>query len=418
MNAFTIGCLVALSLPVAAMAQDPPATAPAQQGPGVQQGPGTQQGGTWSEGFGRATSYRAALAAALEDAVGKAKGISVARGAGVRSRLSVVADQKDGVTEGFLNGDSEADGEREWVQQQIAGFVLRYDITKKVKAEDRQWEVTVKALIASTESLDDTIVVDLEDNDLRKWQLTRFEEDRGGEEGAKQGGEFAGPKVGEYLRKSRLVKIAAKGSGVQVGSGAAVKEREKAGHQLVPSHKVTIAWDRLEVQSQIDKPNRARPSSGPRPEYLVSGSVQVALRVEDLVENVVLLDETFAVTADGSAPVAQTDGYVTALVDKAKAMVAEKVFFALKPPVVVRKWQADGDAGPWLVEVRMARRVAATYQEFALGNNGSLASPDWQPLGRAVLVDGTDQSCTFRLEDVAEPARVEPNVTEVRPIKK
>ncbi len=408
MNFLPLASLAVLSLLSSVSAQEPQAPSAAAQG---------QDRGTWSEGFGRATSYRAALAAALEDAVGKAKGIDVKRGAGVRSRLSVVADAKEGVQEGWLNGDSEADGEREWVQQQIAGFVLRYDIVDKKKAEDRQWEVTVKALIASAESFDDTVVVDLEDNDLRKWQLTRCDEDRGGAEVGKQGGEFAGPKVGEYLRKSRLVKIAAKGAGVQVGAGAAVKEREKAGHQLVPSHKVTIQWDRLEVQSLIDRTNRARPTSAPRPEFLTGGSVQVSLHVDDLVENVVLLDETFAVTADqGATPAAQIDGYVTALVDKAKAIVAEKVFFALKPPTVVRKWQKGGD-GEWLVEVRMARRVAATYREFVIGNSGSLASPDWQPLGRAVFVDGNDQSCTFRLEDVAEPARVEPNVTEVRPTK-
>jgi hypothetical protein len=101
----------------------------------------TPPGGTWSEGFGRATNYRSALANAIEDAVGKVKGISVARGAAVRSRLSVVSDHKDGDKDGWFDG--EADGEREWVQQQIAGFVLRYEVAKKEKAQDGHWEVTV-----------------------------------------------------------------------------------------------------------------------------------------------------------------------------------------------------------------------------------------------------------------------------------
>src|SRR5690606_18931859 len=106
--------------------------------------------------------------------------------------------------------------------------------------------------------------------------------------------------------------------------------------------------------------------------------------------------------------------YVNALVDKAKAAVAETVFFALKPPVVVRVWQAGDE---WRIEAAVARRVAAAYRAVAVGNHGSLSSPDWAPLGRAVLLDGDDATCTFRLEDVAEPHRVEPQVTEVRPIE-
>ena len=176
-------------------------------------------GGTWSEGFGRATSYRSALANALEEAVAKVKGIGVARGAGVRSRLSVVSQSKDGDKEGWFDG--EADGEREWVQQQIAGFVLAYEALDKQKAEDRQREVKVKAQIASKDGLDATIVVDLQDSDLTRWLMERVDEGTGAVVGRDQG-DFAGPKIAEYLRKSRLVKIAAKGAGVNVTAGSAV----------------------------------------------------------------------------------------------------------------------------------------------------------------------------------------------------
>lgn len=386
------------------------------QEPGASTAPSSQQpgGGTWSEGFGRATNYRSALANALEDAVAKVKGIGVARGAGVRSRLSVVSQHADGDQQGWFDG--EADSEREWVQQQIAGFVLAYEVLDKQKAEDRQWEVKVKAQIASKDGLDATVVVDLQDTDLRNWQLERVDEGTNAVVGREKG-EFAGPKIAEYLRKSRLVKIAAKGAGVKVTEGSAVREREKAGNQVVASHRVVIAWQPVHVQSLIEKPNKARPTAGPRPEFLAGGSVQVSVRVENLVENTELLDQTFTVVADPKAmPTERIADYVNALVDKAKAVVAENVFFALKPPVVVRAWQ-DGADGGWRIEAAVAKRVAAPYAGFVVGNNGSLSSPDWVTLGRAVLLDGNDASCTFRLEGVEDPTRVEANVTEVRPIK-
>lgn len=373
-----------------------------------------EAGGTWSEGFGRGTDYRSALANALEEAVAKVKGIGVARGAGVRSRLSVVSQSQEGDKPGWFDG--EANSEKEWVQQQIAGFVLAYEVLDKLKADDRQWEVKVKALIASADGLDATVVVDLQDSDLRNWQLERFDEGTGAVVGRERG-EFTGPKIAEYLRKSRLVKIAAKGTGVNVTAGSAAREREKAGNQLVASHRVVITWQPVQVQSTIEKPNRARPTAGPRPEFLTGGSVQVAVRVEDLIHNLELLDQSFTVMADPKAmPTERTADYVNALVDKAKAVVAENVFFALKPPTVVRVWQEGGD-GEWRLEANVARRVAAQYRSFAVGNNGSLSSPDWVTLGRGVLLDGNDNSCTFRLEGVDDPSRIEANVTEVRPIK-
>ena len=149
---------------LAAMAAQEPPPSPPPSAPAAA-APAPASGSTWSEGFGRATNYRSALANAIEDAVAKVKGISVARGPAVRSRLSVVSDPQAGATEGWGNGES--DGEREWVQHQIAGFVMRYDVVKKEKAQDGHWEVAVKALIASKDTFDSTIVIDLDDIDLR-----------------------------------------------------------------------------------------------------------------------------------------------------------------------------------------------------------------------------------------------------------
>ena len=69
------------------------------------------------------------------------------------------------------------------------------------------------------------------------------------------------------------------------------------------------------------------------------------------------------------------------------------------------------------VEARVAKRVAASFSEFVLGVDGSLASPDWQPLATAALVGGSAASCTFRLKGLADPSRVEVGVSQVRPAR-
>lgn len=396
--------LLAAALPAAVAAQDAPQAKVAQD-----------RKDAWSQGFGRAPSYRSALAQALEDAVAKAKGVEVARGPSIRSRLAVVAEHKDGEKDGYFDGKSE--NEREWVQQQIRGFVRKYDVDKKAKADDRMWEVTVRALVAGLDNLESELVIELQDNDLRSWQLERFEEGGPGRAFDRKQGRFQGPKIGEYLRRSGAVKIAAGGKGVTVRSGSARTQGEKAGHQLIASHRVVIDWQPLVVQSLVEKPNKARPTNGPRPEYMNGGAVTVALKVEDLVQNVVLLDETFSVPADkpGAWSSDRLDAFVTNLVDKAKGEVAKKVFFTLRPPVVMRKWAGDG--GAWFVEARMSKRIAAGFRKFTVGNNGSLANPDWQDLATATLVGGSASSCTFRLDNVADPSRIEADVSEVRPVQ-
>lgn len=398
--AFAVGACVAI---VPAQAQDAPPAA-------------TQDQAGWSEGFGRATNYRTALANAIEDAVGKSKGIAVARGPGVRSRLSVVANYSDQVPNGWFDG--EADSEREWVQQQIAGFVQKYEVTKRDKANDGQWEVTVRAQVAMHDGAEPVLVIDLQDGELDKWQLERFEEGQA-TAFARDSGNYQAPRLAENLRRSGVVKIVANGDGVRVGSGAAVREREKAGQQLVASHRIVVRWQPMQLRSEQERPNRARPTSGPRPEYLTAGAVRVDVKVVDLVQNIDVLELPLTIPIDipPGTTTDRRDAFVVALADKATATVAEIAFFALRPPVVLRKWPSD-DGKDWLVEARIGKRVATGYDSFVVGNNGSLASPDWQRLGTAVLVGGTDTSCTFRLQGVEDPSRIEPKVTEVRPTRK
>ncbi|HEB53819.1 MAG TPA: hypothetical protein ENI87_11255 [bacterium] len=370
-------------------------------------------GDQWSEGFGRAPSYRAALAGALEDAVARAKGIAIARGPAVRSRLAVVSEAKDADGEGWFDGQSE--NEREWVQRQVRGFVERYEITDKGKAQDRMWEVRVRALVLGHDGRDAQLVVDLRDNDLRAWRLERVDEETDRLVDQRKG-RFVGPKIAEYLRNSGAVKIVSRGPGVQVTANSAAKEREKAGHELVASHRVTIDWQPLVVQSRIEKRNRARPSNGPRPEYMSGGSVTVRVRIEDLVERTELCDKTITIPADkpGRFSADRLDAMVTELVDKAKAEVAKQVFFTLRPPVVLRKWTGEG--GEWLIEARIGKRVAAGFRKFVVGSPGSLASPDWRKLGDAELIGGTAASCTFRMLG-GDPAALVAEVSEVRPVE-
>ncbi|MCK5944779.1 MAG: hypothetical protein KAI24_22515 [Planctomycetes bacterium] len=388
------------------------AALPAQEPEPVAAAPAAN--GSWTEGFGRAPTYRSALAQALEDAVAKANGVAIARSPSIRSRIAVVAEHRDGEQEGFFDGSSE--NEREWVQHQIRGFVPRYEVQQKQKADDRMWEVTVRAKVAGVDQLGSQLVIELVDNDLRSWQLERYEEGGPGRAFDRRQGRFQGPKIGEYLRRSGAVEISGSGRGVNVRSGAERAQREKAGHQLVASHRVVVDWQPLVVQSTVEKPNKARPTKGPRPEYMSGGAVEVSLRIEDLVRDVVMLEETFAVPADnpGAWSADRLDAFVTNLVDKAKAEVAKKIFFTLRPPVVLRKWAGDG--GAWFVEARISRRVAAGFGKFSVGTDGTLADPDWQELATATLVGGSASSCTFRLEGVTDASRIVVDVSEVRPV--
>jgi hypothetical protein len=395
----------------------PPSPWAAVQDPKLPVAPAVTAAEGTTEGFGRATNYRTALAQALEDAVGKAKGIAVARGAAVRSRLSVVSGWSDEVPDGWFDGES--DQEREWVQQQIQGFVQRYEVSKKVKANDGQWEVTVLAKVAMHDGRDPLLVIALEGNELGKWQLERVEEGAQGGAFARDGGDYRGPHLRENLLRTGAVKVLAGSAGVKVADGSAPAEREKQGQQLVASHRVTVDWQPMQLQSMVEKPNKARPTAGPRPEWLVAGVVQVQVKVVDLVQNIEVFERpmTIAVDVPPGTGLDRRDAFVVKLADQAHAAVAEQVFFALRPPVVMRKWPGEGGAD-WLVEVRMSRRVATGYDAFAVGNPGSLASPDWLRLGAATLIGGTDASCTFRLLEIADPSRIEAEFTEVRPVRK
>jgi hypothetical protein len=408
MNALLPIAVSALILAASAAAQDPlvPRTPP----------PAIEHSDDWTEGFGRANNYRSALAQALEDAVGRAKGIAVARGAGVRSRLSVIADSTDKMPEGWFDGDAEE--EKEWVQHQIAGFVKKYEIVKKEQSKDGAWEITVRAQIAGTGAAGQKVVVDLADNDVTAWKLERYEEDGAGEPFDRSvAGKFDGTRISQNLRASGVIEIAAKAAAVAVGDGAAPDEREKAGQRLVASHRVTVEWQPMVFKSLVERPNVARPTSGPRPQYLTSAAVQVTVKIVDLVRDVELYDRPMTISLDlaPTTPVDRLDAFVVQLADKAKAAVAGQIVFTLKPPVVTRKWAGDG--GEWFVEASLPRRIAQGYTEFVVGNNGSLASPDWKTVARATLVGGDDTKCTFKLLSADDPSAIEPDISEVRPGK-
>lgn len=379
----------------------------------VAQAPPAAAGGI--EGFGQAMSYRQALALALEDAVGKANGVTIAKGPSLRSRLAVVVAAPAGRREQWFDG--RGDGESAWVQQQVAGFVRSYEVTRRLQGDDGGWQVTVRAEVLDPDEIDAGLVIRLEDNDLRSWQLERFEAGGAGRPFDRREGAFQGPRIGAYLARSGVIEIQSDGPGVQVTSRSGGAERAKARHERVASHRVVVDWRPIRLQSTVEKRNKARPTNGPRREFLTGGSVDVTVRVEDLVGRTVLLDENFAVTADepDAFGVDRRDAFVTALVDKAKAEVARKIFFALRPPVVVRKWVGDG--GAWFVEARISKRVAAGFERFVVGNDGSLADPDWQPLGAARLVGGNALTSTFELVDVRDPARVQTEVSQIRPIR-
>ncbi len=301
---------------VTIVAQDPkpPAAPVAPRAPAAADG--------WTEGQGRGPSYRAALAHALEDAVGRRNGVAVSRGPGIRSRLAVVAkDAKSGAAgDGWFTGEAEL--EREWVGQQLAGYVEAYEIVRKDQDSDGAFEVAVRAKISAYEPGKDAFVVDLVDDDLCRWRLERFEEGVEGGPFARDEGAYEAPSVRENLRATGRFRFAAKAGAVKVGAAADPRERAKEGRQIVPSHRVTVAWQPMQLRSLLERPNRARPTSGPRPQFLTAGSVRVAVKVVDLVQDVELVDRTLTIDLPiaETPPVDKLDALVVQLGDLAKAV--------------------------------------------------------------------------------------------------
>lgn len=401
----TLFVLVSLA-PISAAAQETPPTVAA----------GARDG--WTPGAGSGPNYRTALAAALEDAIARRHGNRIVRGPGIRSRLAVLAKDTGGGDGKDARLPAEAELEHEWVARQLDGVVETYEVTRNERHADGRVDVEVQAKVADFTAGKEAFVVDLIDDDLRQWRLERFEEGAEGGPFDKLEGAYEAPSIRDNLRATQRVKFTARSAGVKAGADAALRERGKAGQQLVASHRVVVGWQPMQFRSEVERPNRARPTSGPRPQRLTAGAVRVAVKVVDLVEDVELFDRAWTVelAVPPDTPVERLDGMAVKLGDQAKAAVAEAIFFVLQPPVVTRKWVDD--AGSWLVEAAVARRIAAAYDGFSVGAMGSLASPDWRPAGRAVLVGGDDGKCIFRLVDVADPALVEAGVSEVRPVRK
>jgi len=405
MNHFATLFVLASLSSASVVAQDaPPAVAAARDG--------------WTTGAGSGPNYRTALAAALEDAIERRHGVRIVRGAGVRSRLAIVARPTGDADAKAAPLPAEAEIEHEWVARQLDGVVETYEVTRKDRHDDGRVDVEVRAKVAAFTPGKEAFVVDLVDDDLRQWRLERFEEGAEGGPFDKLEGAYEAPSIRDNLRATQRVKFTARSAGVKAGADAALRERGKVGQQLVPSHRVVVGWQPMQFRSEVERPNRARPTSGPRPQRLTAGAVRVSVKVVDLVEDVDVLDRTLTIdlAVPPGTPVERLDAMAVQLGDQAKAAVAEAIFFALQPPVVTRKW--TDDAGSWLVEAAVGRRVASAYDGFSVGAMGSLASPDWRPVGRAVCVGGDDATCTFRLVDVADPSLVEVGVSEVRPARK
>ncbi|MGC6486060.1 MAG: hypothetical protein ACON4Z_00305 [Planctomycetota bacterium] len=347
----------------------------------------------WSEGVGRAPSFRAALAGALGEAGTGAGGAALRSEPAVRSRLAVVAASRE----------ADPAATASWVSRQVSGFIRRFEILNRSDL-DGAVQVRVRALVAGLDAARTSLVIDLQDGGLSSWRMERFEQGGPGRAFDERSGAFRGPGIADYLRRSGVVEVA---------SGPA----ERGADALSPSHRVALEWKPVTVRSAVERPNKARPTKGPRPEHMTAGVVEVSLRIDDLQRGVALLDEAVTVSAPQPEgwPVARLDAFVTNLVDEAKARISQKIFFTLRPPVVLRKWAGDG--GDWFVEARVAERVAASYSAFALGVDGSLASPDWQPLARAELIGGSAASCTFCLKALADPAQIRVGVSQVRPVR-
>lgn len=400
--------LAAAATAMAAQAQDAPALPPLE--------PAAK--GTWSEARGTGPTRSDALGQAIEGAVMRVNGLRVATGPALRARLGLVKNQDGSVcsTEGTL--------EVARVVHQLEGFVDQVEVKEEKQGANGSWSVHVRCLVAGYDPKRAEFVVqlagspkqgrDLPYQELGSCLLVNVDEETGTQSSSGPHA-LAGTRVAECLVNTNRVKIGYRGAGVRLDGDSDPREAAKAGKGLVATHRIDIEWDPVVVRVVTRKQSKSRPTSR-RHQDLDTAYVTARIAVRNLVEKTEIPvfdvpivcpaawfrqgDEALATDQDSLR------GYAQRVAAFAEGEVAKQVYFKLRPPVVLRKWQGDGERAPWFVEVDLPRHVASEFAVFEFGHKGTVSGSGWHPVARGKLVDGGDTS-TFELAPGGDVAAIE-----------
>lgn len=384
--------------------------------------------GTWSEARGSGPTRQDALAQAIEGAVMRVNGLRVATGPALRARLGLVKNQDGSVstTEGTL--------EVARVVQQLEGFVDQAEVKQEQKGADGLWSVQVRCLVASFDPNRAEFVVqlagapkggrDVAYQDLGTCLVLNVDEETGTQS---RSGPYniAGTRIGDCLVGTNRVKIGYRGPGVQMDGDSDPRQAAKAGKGLVATHRIDVEWDPVVMRVVKKKVLKSNPGK-PRERHLDTAYVTARIAVRNLVEKteVASFELPIVCPADwfrrGEAPLALDQENLLAMAQRVAAFaeveVAKRVFFALRPPLVLNKKQGEGDRAPWLVEVDLPRHLAAEFDTFEFGRDGSLGGSGWRPVGRGKLVGG-EQTSIFELDADSKPAEIQVGATRLEPTK-
>jgi len=379
--------------------------------------------GTWSVAEGTGPTVHAARANAIEAAVQRVNGVRVATGPAMRSRLGLIknADASITTTEGEL--------EVAQVTQQLEGFVDQVEFVQQRKEEGGAWTVRVRCLVSGYDPKRADFIILLGGlgaayEDLGTWRLQQTDLANGSTEAS---GPFAipGTRIGDCLVNTGRVKIGYAGPGVRPDADSDPREASKRGKALVATHQVDVAWEPVVLRTSLPKPLASLPGKSRTPQFQ-GATVTARIRVRNLVEKTelppfeipILIPAPWFADREQERPGTDRDSlqqYAQRAASFAETEVAKAIYFALQPPVVLRKWQ-DG-SGAWLVEAELATHIAQEFTAFELGKYGSLGGAQWRSSGLARLADGIPAgwTSTFRLEPTADANAIVPGATLLKP---
>jgi hypothetical protein len=384
--------------------------------------------GTWSEARGSGPTRHDALGQAIEGAVMRVNGLRVATGPALRARLGLVKTQDGSVTttEGTLDVAR--------VVQQLEGFVDQVEVKHEQKGPDGQWTVQVRCLVAAYDPKQAEFVVqlagapksgrDVAYQDLGTCLILNIDEESGAQN---RSGPHAipGTRIGDCLVGTNRVKLGYRGPGVRLDGDSDPRQAGKTGKGLVATHRIDIEWDPVVVRVVTRKQSKSRPTSR-RAQDLDTAYVTARIAVRNLVEKTELPPFELPIVCPaewfrrGDVALALDQESLLAMAQRVAAFaeveVAKRVYFALRPPLVLNKKQGEGDRAPWLVEVDLPRHLAAEFDTFEFGRDGSLGGSGWRPAGRGKLVGG-EQTSIFELDADSKPAEIQVGATRLEPTK-
>ena len=416
----TTSSIVPVFLAAAVWAQQPAGQTPAPQAPAAEAkplaAPERVPGGTWVDSEGYGPGRADALANALELAIQQVHGVSISKCATLRARLSVA-------TRGDENRNTDGVLEVGRVAQQLEGFVAKVETPRYAEVKDG-WQARVRCLVADYDpKSSDSFVVQLVevfggDSGEQTWQVQDLDQETG-RTSTTVPAKLCGSELQERLQATNRIKISAAGNGVRVSADSDRTEAAKQGHALVASHRIEVRWRPVTFDLMT---TMAYVPGGARNRVLNGATLHVEILMRDLVQQKEMVKAEFDVPVTVEKGTAYSEETRQRLAQSVLAAaydaVVMKLYFALRPPIVLDLKKTEGDAPKWIVEADIPYDFAAQIADvrpIEFGVDTAVGQVRWKSHASAHLLPGKQQlsryTASFVLDPGSDPDRIVPGTT-------